>query len=422
MKIFEKKIVRLIKQPYGSAVINHKGRVAFLNSTASRIYKHYLNKKITIEIATILGEEYNVSKEMLIDDVSSFIEHLCMNYSLDTNPDSFEITGTEDYTSIVEANISLTNKCNLNCKYCVAESGKILKDELNTEQWLLTAKTLLNLGMRKATISGGEPLLSKSFLPLVKYLSDENIVLQIFSNGILIDNHIVEELKGLDINLVQISLDSTKESEHNRYRGNSHNKALNAIDLLVKADIPTVISAIIFPDTINEISNLAKYADSMGVLLRCNPIEPRGRGAGFDNQATVVNPELHELINNKIEEVSKIYTNVFTGQEVKFQMHMFDKNCPFSKGSIAVTSNGKIRACCQSESFFKEIAAWSIDNKPVYEYNETIEEHSAFYTISNILPEICPSKTICSDCNKFNICRGCLLAGHSCNLINKGGF
>lgn len=422
MKIFEQKIVRQIKQPYGSAVINHKGKVVFLNNTASRIYEHLLKKKSIIEIATILAEEYNVSEEILADDISLFIEQQSLNSSLDFEPDSFEIIGIEDYTSIVEADISLTNKCNLECKYCYAKSGKNLKDELNTEQWLLTCKTLLKMGMRKATIAGGEPLLSKSFLPIVKYLSDENVILQIFSNGILINNYIVDKLKDIRINFVQISLDSTNESEHNRFRGNSHNKALQAIELLVKANIPTVIGANIFPDTINEISNLAKYADSMGILLRCNPIEPRGRGANFENHDTVVNSELNELINKKIEEVTSIYPNVFAEQEVKFQMELIDRNCPFSKGCIAVTSNGKIRACSQSESFFKEIAPWSMDDKPVYEFKETIEEHSAFEIISNISPEVCPTKSLCSECNKFNICNGCLLAGHSCNLIKKGGF
>lgn len=84
MKIFEKNIVRQIKQPYGSAVINHKGKVVFLNNTASIIYENHLKKKNTFEIASILAEEYNIPKEELINDVSTFIEYQSIHSSLNS--------------------------------------------------------------------------------------------------------------------------------------------------------------------------------------------------------------------------------------------------------------------------------------------------------------------------------------------------
>lgn len=406
---------RLLLQPYGAAIIDPRAKVYFLNETAADIALALVDgctpEQATDRIATI----YEITRSEAQPDIEDFLQHSEVAPLLRTaDKQAWDVLGSDEYTSIVEADICLTNQCNLECSYCYAEAGKAKNGELSPEQWVETARTLIRLGMRKATVAGGEPTLSKAFFSILEVLVEHGVAVQLFTNGLLIKDSTVSRLKEIPINFVQISLDSTREEDHNRYRGHSHSLALRAIRLLASSGIPVVIGANIFPDTIAEVSRLAELADSTGASLRCNAIEARGRAARFDENETVVNESFTAAIARSVEDASGRYPHVFAEQEVSRTLETHERICPFSKGCIAVTALGEIRPCSQADTFFKSVAPWAMDNKKVCEYSTTIEEHTAFSTIAAIRPEVCPTKDICGSCGKYPICTGCLPAGHTC--------
>ena len=63
------------------------------------------------------------------------------------------------------ARISITDLCNLRCKYCMPERNKekACSEILNIEDYVIIAKTLVDLGIEKIRITGGEPLVRKDF-------------------------------------------------------------------------------------------------------------------------------------------------------------------------------------------------------------------------------------------------------------------
>ena len=62
--------------------------------------------------------------------------------------------------------ISLTERCNLRCFYCMPEEGVPLRDKkefMSTEELLLIAKQFVDLGVKKIRLTGGEPTIKKDF-------------------------------------------------------------------------------------------------------------------------------------------------------------------------------------------------------------------------------------------------------------------
>ncbi len=355
----------LIIQPYGGTIVAPTAKVYFLNDTATDVALAILDGCTAAQAAERIASTYQISASEAETDVETFLQHSDVAPLLrSASEHNWDVFGSDENTSIVEADICLTNRCNLECTYCYAESRKTGNGDLTPDQWVTAVRTLVRLGMRKATVAGGEPTLSRALFPVLGALSDKRVATQLFTNGLLVKDEIAERLADIPLNFVQVSLDSTNEEHHNRYRGPSHALALRAINLLVRFGVPVVIGANIFPDTLDEIARLAQLADSIGAKLRCNPIEARGRATSFDTRETVVNEFLASAVARGVEEASERFSNVFAEQDVRRTLETSERVCPFAKGCIAVNASAEIRPCSQADTFFQSIAPWVVTEHP----------------------------------------------------------
>lgn len=107
--------------------------------------------------------------------------------------------------------ISLTDRCNLSCKYCRPYfQGKLSHDEiLSYEELLRFCQVAVQLGISKFKITGGEPLLRKECLSFIGNLKRLGGVEQVTltTNGTMLGKY-VQELKAIGIDGVNISIDS----------------------------------------------------------------------------------------------------------------------------------------------------------------------------------------------------------------------
>ncbi len=93
--------------------------------------------------------------------------------------------------------ISLLEKCNLRCTYCMPADGIALSPKaslMTADEIFAIAQTFVQNGVDKIRLTGGEPLLRKDFPEIIAKLSALNSSLSLTTNGILIDRHI-ETLK-----------------------------------------------------------------------------------------------------------------------------------------------------------------------------------------------------------------------------------
>ena len=150
--------------------------------------------------------------------------------------------------------ISLTEKCNLRCFYCMPEEGVPYRDKANfmtLEEILDIAKNFVELGVKKIRLTGGEPLVRKNVKHLILQLAKLPVELTLTTNAILVDKFI-EVFKQAGIKSVNVSLDSLKEDSFNRIsRRNYFNRIKSNINLLIKHNFHVKVNVVIMRN-INE--------------------------------------------------------------------------------------------------------------------------------------------------------------------------
>ena len=129
------------------------------------------------------------------------------------------------------AKISLTDKCNLKCVYCMPDGvyeNNLINDTLSFNDYKFIINGLSQVGIRKIRFTGGEPLLYPHLIELIKYTRIECNIndIAITTNGIGLDE-MAYELKQSGLKTVNISLDS-----HKSYRYKSITRGSNLADVL----------------------------------------------------------------------------------------------------------------------------------------------------------------------------------------------
>ena len=155
--------------------------------------------------------------------------------------------------SINYLRISVTDRCNLRCRYCMPEEGiRLLRHEdiLSYDEITEFTRAAVKTGVTKVRITGGEPLVRKGIITLVEMIAGiEGITdLSMTTNGTLLKNF-TGNLKKAGLNRVNISLD-TLNPERYRYitRGGDLSLVLEGIEAakgsgLLPVKINCVISA-----------------------------------------------------------------------------------------------------------------------------------------------------------------------------------
>lgn len=161
--------------------------------------------------------------------------------------------------------ISVTDRCNLRCVYCMPEDGM----EFEPEENLLTnfeirdvVGVLAGMGIRKVRLTGGEPLLRKNLPELVEMLAAvpdiEDIGLT--TNGIFLEKQ-AELLRQAGLARVNISLDSLREDRFRLItRGGDIGKVLKGVDAAVRAGLDPVKLNVVLVKGVND--------DEIGDFLR----------------------------------------------------------------------------------------------------------------------------------------------------------
>ncbi len=144
--------------------------------------------------------------------------------------------------------ISLTEKCNLRCTYCMPEEGIKLRSKshfMTSDEIITFAKTFVGLGVKKIRITGGEPLVNKDIKRILTELSKLPVELSITTNAVLLHDYF-DLLKELNIGKLNISIDSLDEASFNRISRRKHFDVVmknirKAIDLNFEVKLNVVV-------------------------------------------------------------------------------------------------------------------------------------------------------------------------------------
>ena len=114
--------------------------------------------------------------------------------------------------------VSVTDKCNLRCRYCMPAEGVCKKshDEMLTEEEIITAvQAAASLGIRKIRITGGEPLVKRNIVSICRRTAQVEGIedVGITTNGILLPE-LAKDLKSAGVRRVNFSLDTLNPEKY----------------------------------------------------------------------------------------------------------------------------------------------------------------------------------------------------------------
>lgn len=193
--------------------------------------------------------------------------------------------------------ISLTDKCNLRCTYCMPAEGLAWasRESVLTDDEIMTVATVAaSLGVTSVRLTGGEPLLRQGLPGLVHRLAGLGLTLSITSNGLLLGKY-AEALAEAGLSRVNVSLDTLRVE---RFRTLSRRDGLP----LVLAGLAASASAGLAPVKINavlvrgvndtEAPELLAWALAAGFELRFIEQMPLDASGLWDRDSMVTAPEI----------------------------------------------------------------------------------------------------------------------------------
>ena len=170
--------------------------------------------------------------------------------------------------------VSVTDRCNLRCVYCMPEEGVEKKNHneiLSYEQIYNVVKEAAELGVKKVRLTGGEPLVRKNIDELVAMIrSVKNVETIAITTNALILSPIAERLKNAGLDSINVSLD-TLDDERYKYitRGGNLKDALKGIETASKLDFQLKINVVVYDEkSREELPLLEKYASEVNAKLQ----------------------------------------------------------------------------------------------------------------------------------------------------------
>ncbi len=258
--------------------------------------------------------------------------------------------------------ISVTDRCNLRCMYCMPEEGickKEHQDILSLEEIFEVVKSCSELGVNKVRITGGEPLVRIGLTNLIEKISKlENIKdLALTTNGILLERY-AKELKEAGLKRVNISLDTLNKEKYSYItRGGKLDDVLRGIKAAERVGMkPIKLNTVLiggFND--DEIEDFIDLTIKSPIEVRFIELMPLGQASIWAKKNFVSN----SVILDRSKELTLVTSDDPSSPATYYKLpgamgkvglinpisHAFCGNC----NRIRLTADGKLKPCLHSD-------------------------------------------------------------------------
>ena len=255
--------------------------------------------------------------------------------------------------------ISLTERCNLRCFYCMPEEGIELRDKsefMTAEEILFIAKTYVDYGVKKIRLTGGEPLVKKNAEMLIRELGKLPVELTITTNAIVVDQF-MDVFKEAGIKSVNVSLDSLKIARIDTISRRKYGeRILSNINLLIDSGFKVKVNAVVMKGVNDdEIIDFIEWTKDKAIAVRFIEFMPFGGNQwNWDKKVTqqemlskVASFYAKENILSIAPKLNDTAVNFYIkGHKGSFGIISTLTN-PFCKtcNRIRLTADGKIKNC-----------------------------------------------------------------------------
>ena len=187
---------------------------------------------------------------------------------ISVNTQDFFLEELQGRPLISSLQFELSSRCNERCIHCYIPNDKKNHGfDMPIAKVISVLDEFAVMGGIHVTLSGGEVFLHKDIVEIAKYCREKDLMVTILSNLIAVKDEQIEQLKDLNISLVQVSLYSMDPKKHDMITTvkGSFEKTKTAIEKLVAADIPLQISCPVMKANKDGYSEVLEYARSLKV-------------------------------------------------------------------------------------------------------------------------------------------------------------
>jgi cyclic pyranopterin phosphate synthase len=268
---------------------------------------------------------------------------------------------------IHDLRVSITDRCNYKCVYCRTGEVGAQYPELGIDEYLRLIRLFVSLGITKVRLTGGEPLLRRDLLDLVRELSalrtihGERVSLALTTNGHLLDS-LAEPLRDAGLERVTVSLDAVDRAVFERITRvpGSYQAVLRGIRTARRAGLtPLKVNCVLlrgFND--DQVEGFARFAREENVIVRFIEFMPLEEDRLWSPEIVVPLGEIVDRIGrvmplralppNDPSETARRYTFADGRGEIGIIAPVTQAFCG-ACSRVRLTSDGKIRTCLFSQ-------------------------------------------------------------------------
>jgi radical SAM protein with 4Fe4S-binding SPASM domain len=167
---------------------------------------------------------------------------------------------------------NLTSRCNQQCEHCYLDAGPSPRveseafadrSELNTSECKQVVDDIASFAPEAVTIlTGGEPLLRRDILDIIRYAASKNLWVVVGTNGVLVTERLARTLKDEGVRGLALSLDSLDPDKHDRFRGvrGAWHNTVEGARVLAKVGLPFIVQTTVGKHNVNQLEEIADFA------------------------------------------------------------------------------------------------------------------------------------------------------------------
>ncbi|MBR5251655.1 MAG: GTP 3',8-cyclase MoaA [Oscillospiraceae bacterium] len=259
--------------------------------------------------------------------------------------------------------ISVTDRCNLRCVYCMPEEGVesiMHRDILTFDEIIRICRVLASKGLKKVKITGGEPLVRRGVANLIRQIKDIDGIesVTITTNGVLLAEQYYN-LVGAGVDSITVSLDTMDRKRFEQItRRDEFENVMNGIKFAQKAGKTRLkINTVPMNATKEDILSLVEFACNYDTDVRFIEVMPIGAGVDCDS---FTEEDIKKIIEEKYGKLTFCSEVRGNGPSVHYSLEGFKGKIGFisaishkfcdSCNRVRLTADGYLKTCLQFEA------------------------------------------------------------------------
>ena len=273
----------------------------------------------------------------------------------DESTQNFMMEATKRIPRLNGIQFELTGRCNERCIHCYLNNEK--KDD-GIDLPLEKIKEIIdefaeNQGLH-ISLSGGEMLMHKDIAEIIKYCREKDLVITLMSNLIALKEDLIPVIKDANVSSVQVSLYSMNPKIHDSITKvvGSFKKTKSAIEKLVNAEVPVMISCPVMKANREGYKEVLQYAHSLKCKANTDFIMMAQSDLDTSNLSNRLSIEETELLIRDIIDISKDYMDYMQDtcpiSDIKnndFERYKKMPLCGAGINDCCIGENGDVFAC-----------------------------------------------------------------------------